>query len=272
MKHITIMEIQRKEKNNMIDMHCHILPNIDDGSKNMEETIHMIKEAKKAGFTSLISTSHYIEGYYEATNQERRELIQQIQKELQQEKIDIYLGNENYFSDNLVHLIENEKASTINGTSYVLFEFPMNTKPLNIYNIIYDMIQNKLKPILAHPERYKFIQEDPNIIYDLIQKGVLMQANFASIIGYYGKAPKMIASKMLQNNMIHFLGTDAHRKNTIYPKIPEILKEISKIIGSKKLEELTKVNPSQVLKNEKIEIEEPQQMKLNLKEKLMMKL
>lgn len=256
----------------MIDFHSHILPNIDDGSRSIEETFNLIKEAKNVGFDAIVSTSHYMENYYETNVPEREVWINAIYENLQVKNINIrlYLGNEIYLTENIIKLLEEGKASTINDTSYVLFEMPLNAEPLNLYDIVYEMMQCKLVPILAHPERYSFVQKDPELIYDLIQKGVLMQANYGSIIGQYGEKAKMIVKKFLKNNMIHFLGTDVHRQNTIYPRIPECLAEINSLIGEEKLEELSNENPLLALKNKRIDIAEPIPVELTLKEKIIM--
>ena len=256
----------------MIDIHSHILPNIDDGAKSVEETFHLIKEAKKAGFKGIISTSHYMEGYYETDNAEREVWVNAIYEKLQEQNLDIrlYLGNEIYFSENIINLLKEGKASTINETNYVLFEMPLNAEPLNLYDVIYEMLQYEIIPILAHPERYSFVQREPELIYDLIQKGVYMQADYGSIIGQYGRKAQFIVKKFLENNMIHFLGSDVHRQNTVYPKIPIILQELEKIIGKEKLKELTTINPKLVLQNEQIDIEDPSLFKLSLKEKLLL--
>ena len=215
-----------------------------------------------------------MEGYYETATPEREAWINAIYQKLQESNsgINLYLGNEIYLSENIIKLLEERKACTINDTSYVLFELPLNAEPMNLYDIVYEMLQYKLVPILAHPERYTFVAEDPELIYDLIQKGVLMQANYASIIGYYGTKAQFLVKKMLENNMIHFLGSDVHRQNTIYPRIPLILEEIENIIGKKKTEELTTINPKLVLNNKRIDIDEPKKIELTLKEKIIMKL
>ena len=257
----------------MIDFHTHILPNIDDGARNIEETLYLIQEAQKVGFEAIIATSHYMEGYYETDVSGRELWINAIYQKLQKENLDIklYLGNEIYLSDNIISLLEEGQASTINDTSYVLFEMPLNIEPLNLYHVVYEMMQNKLVPILAHPERYTFVQQDPELIYDLIEKGVLMQANYASILGYYGSKAQIMVKKFLENNMIHFLGSDVHKPNTIYPRIPQILEKLGQIVGKEKLEELTTTNPKLVLKNKRIDFEEPNKIELTLKEKMMMK-
>ena len=257
----------------MIDFHTHIIPNIDDGARNIDETISLIKEAKEAGFNEIILTSHYIENYYETNVPERNMWVQAITENLKNKGIEIkiYLANEIYLSDNMMQLLIDGKASTINDTCYVLFEMPLNVEPMNLYNVIYTLQENKIIPVLAHPERYTFVQKDPELIYDLIQQGVLMQANYASILGYYGKNAQFMVKKFFENNMIHFLGSDVHRPNTIYKMIPEAMEKIEEIIGEKKLEELSTTNPMLVLNNKKIEIEEPTEIELNFKEKILMR-
>lgn len=258
----------------MIDFHTHIIPNIDDGSRSVEETFNLIKEAKEAGFEGIILTSHYIENYYETDTPERDVWVKAISDTLKTKGIEtnLYIGNEIYISENIMNLLINRKASTINNTSYVLFEMPLNAEPMNLYDVIYSLQENKLVPVLAHPERYSFVQKEPELIYDLIQKGVLMQANYGSILGQYGENAKMIVKKFLENDMIHFLGSDVHRQNSIYKKIPQALEEIRKIIGEEKLEKLTTTNPKLVLDNKKIDIEEPEEFSLTFKEKIMMHL
>ena len=252
----------------MIDVHSHILPGIDDGSKSMQETLELIAEAKKAGFDAIISTSHYIEDYYEADEQKRMGLISEILNETDAD-IDIYLGSEIYISPNSAKLINESKASTINNTDYVLFETSLNVQPFNLYELIYALQSKKKKLILAHPERYSFVQDNPNIIYDLIERGILMQANYGSVIGRYGKNAQHIVRKLLKNNMIHLMGSDVHRANSIYRDMPIILSELRKIIGDEKVEELTSLNPEHILKNEEIEVDEPQKIKISILDKIM---
>ena len=258
----------------MIDFHSHIIPNVDDGSRSVEETFELLKEAKDAGFSGVISTSHYMEEYYETDVAERNVWIKAISESLGKKDIDLnlYLGNEVYITKNIINLLETRKATSINNSNYVLFEFPMNSKPMDMYDIIYDMLEYKLIPILAHPERYSFVQKDPNLVYDLIQKGVLMQSNYGSLLGMYGEKAEIIVRKLLENNMVHFLGSDVHRSGSVYPKIHNCLREIETIIGEDKLEEISSVNPELVVENKRIDIDEPREIKLSLKERMKLNL
>ena len=219
----------------MIDFHSHILPEIDDGSRNLEQSISMINEAKEVGFTKIISTSHYMENYYECDVEKRKQLIKQLQGEVQD--IKLYLGNEIYITNNIIELLKNGKASSINNTRYVLFEFPLiTTKPMNDKEVIYRLVENGYIPIIAHPERYPFIQENPEYLFELEDMGALFQANYGSIIGMYGLKAKRTLKILLRNNLISFFGSDVHRPEQVYNKIPKIVKKLKKIISDEEFE------------------------------------
>lgn len=256
----------------MIDFHSHILPNIDDGAKSIEESVNLIKEAKQAGFTGIVLTSHYIEGTYVSSQEKRSELVEKLKEEMKKEKLDIdlYLASEIYMTENIVDLISTGKASSVNGSRYVLFEMPLSieNEPIMLYNMIYALQEKRFIPILAHPERYKFIQKNPNYIYDLVQKGVLMQVNYGSVVGQYGTAAEQTAKKFLKHNMVHFFGSDVHREQSVYIRVPDVLKAIEKIIGKDKLEEITKTNPEQVISNNRIDIDDPREITLTTKDKI----
>lgn len=268
---VTLKE-RRKGRPKMIDFHTHILPNIDNGSRNIEETFNLIKEAKEAGFEGIVLTSHYKEGYYETDTPEREVWVNAITENLRAKGIDIkvYLANEIYITDNMMELLEAGKASTINNTCYVLIDLPLDEEPMNLYQVIYSLQENKLIPVIAHPERYEFIQKEPEFVYELIEKGCYMQANYGSILGQYGRKSQLIVKKLLENHSIHFLGSDVHRQGTIYPKMSEALLEIENIIGKDKLKELTTINPKLALGNKRIDIDTPYESKLSFKEKIKM--
>ena len=235
----------------MIDFHSHILPGIDDGSRSIEQTIRMLKEAKEAGFTKIISTSHYIEGYYESDEDERTELLNEVQKNIS--GIELYLGNEIYITNNMINLIQNKKASTINNSKYVLFEFPLSAKSMNDKEVVYRLIENGFVPVIAHPERYSYVQDNPEYIEELAEMGALFQANYGSIIGMYGKKAEKTLKKLLKNDLIRFFGSDSHRIDQVYTKMPKILKKLHKFLSDEEIEEFTVINPQKVLNNEDIE-------------------
>lgn len=243
----------------MIDFHSHILPNIDDGSRSMEESINLIREATEAGFTGIISTSHYLQDYYECDEQERRKLLEDIDDEVSKLSNNIgmqmpklYLGSEIYITTDMINLLEEKKASTINNTKYVLFELPMNSKPLFVKDVVYKLIECGYRPIIAHPERYSYVKEDIGFVKELKDMGALFQSNYGSIIGMYGNSAKKTVKKLLKENLISFLGSDVHKTGQIYPKIPKILKKLNRWIPSDMVQNLTTFNAQKVLENQEI--------------------
>lgn len=247
----------------MIDFHSHIIPEIDDGSRSIEETMLLLEEAKKAGFKKIISTSHYVQDQFEFDEPSREMFFNLIKNGASNLGIDIeiYLGSEIFASYDIVELIREHKASTINGSKYVLFELPMQNEMPNLKNIVYNLLGNGYIPIIAHPERYEYVKENPNWLIEYIELGVMFQANYGSLIGIYGKQAQITVKKLLKNNMIHFLGSDVHRARTIYAKMPEILEELEKTIDADTIEELTTINPSLVLENQPIHTKMPNKIK-----------
>ena len=130
----------------MIDLHSHILPGLDDGSRTIEETFNLIKEAEEVGFEAIISTSHYMEGYYETNAAEREVWLQSIEKNLPIKNIGmkLYLGNEIYFSEHIIQLLEERRASTINDTSYQLINHQKIRIIHTFYSNYFNLVDNEI--------------------------------------------------------------------------------------------------------------------------------
>lgn len=241
-----------KKIKKIIDFHTHILPNIDDGSTSEEETIKILEEAKKVNIVEIISTSHYIEKYYEASESQRAQLFQE-NWEKQERNLNfpkLYLGSEIYITDSIVDLLKNRQASSINNSRYVLFELPMNTMYFKTKDIIFNLIENGFIPVIAHPERYLYVQENVEYAVELANMGALFQANYGSLIGMYGRKAKKTVKRLLEKRVIHFMGSDVHKSNSIYPKISECLKKLEKIVDEGTFEKITYLNAKKVLNNE----------------------
>lgn len=244
----------------MIDVHCHLVYGVDDGSKNIGESIQMLKEAKEAGFTDIILTPHY-SYYFHVPADKISARIEEIKKASRDIGINLYQGNEIYINSTLVDDLNNKRSMTLNNSKYVLFEVPTRNSPHNIDEAVDSILNDGKIPILAHPERYDFVQSNPNWLLDYIKKGVLFQSNYASIIGRYGESAKDTVKKLLTHNMVHFLGSDNHNPNAIYVEMPKILKKLEKLIGKEYLDLLSVKNPSKILSDENIEIDEPKEIK-----------
>ena len=250
----------------MIDIHTHLLNNVDDGSRDVIESLTSLKLAKLAGFTDVILTPHYICGHYENDYQTIKPKLYDLKIKLNENNISlkIHQGNEVYISEDIGELIKNGVVSKLAKSRYLLFELPQKSRVLTLNNVIDEIISAGCVPVLAHPERYLFVQHNPNELLPLIQKGVLIQSNYGSIIGQYGKEAQKTIIKILKSNMVHFLASDTHRTGYIYGHFDRVEREFLKYISEEKFEELTTTNPRQIIENNPIEIEEPVAVKKKL--------
>ena len=236
----------------MIDIHTHIIPNIDDGSKSVEETFNLMKEAEEAGFTDIILTPHYITNYYETPGSEVKFWTESLQNIINQKGLEIQLhsGMEIYIFEELGELLRSGQIITLANSNYVLIEFPMSTTMRNVEQILFVIRNMGYKVIIAHPERYKYIQDNIEYAMQLVEEGCLLQSNYGSIVDIYGKEAKKTIKQLLKMDLISFLGTDTHKEGTIYSLMPKILKKMKKIISEEKLYEITTKNPKKILNNQ----------------------
>ena len=236
----------------MIDIHSHIIPNVDDGARSVEETFNILKEAQEAGFTDVILTSHFLLNYYETNAQELifwKEKLQEVLKK-QGTKINLHSGMEIYITNQMEELLENKKILTLANSRYMLIELPLATNVKYFDYVVYYLEAKGIKPIIAHPERYKCVQKDPDIVEEYIEKGFLIQCNYGSIVNLYGREAEKTIKTILKKNQVHFLGSDVHRENGTYLIILDAIKKIRKIIGENKINEITTINPKKILQNE----------------------
>ena len=236
----------------MIDIHSHIIPNVDDGARSVEETFNILKEAQEAGFTDVILTSHFLLNYYETNAQELifwKEKLQEVLKK-QGTKINLHSGMEIYITNQMEELLENKKILTLANSRYMLIELPLATNVKYFDYVVYYLEAKGIKPIIAHPERYKCVQKDPDIVEEYIEKGCLIQCNYGSIVNLYGREAEKTIKTIFKKNQVHFLGSDVHRENGTYLIILDAIKKIRKIIGENKINEITTINPKKILQNE----------------------
>lgn len=190
----------------MIDIHSHIIPNVDDGARSVEETFNILKEAQEAGFTDVILTSHFLLNYYETNAQELifwKEKLQEVLKK-QGTKINLHSGMEIYITNQMEELLENKKILTLANSGYMLIELPLATNVKYFDYVVYYLEAKGIKPIIAHPERYKCVQKDPDIVEEYIEKGCLIQCNYGSIVNLYGREAEKTIKTLLKKNQVHF--------------------------------------------------------------------
>ena len=238
-----------------IDIHSHILFGIDDGSKNIEESIELLKQHAMMGITDVVLTPHYIENSrYHANNEKKQKILEKLKQEAENLNINLYLGNEVFVNNNLEELLKNNEIATINNTKYLLIELPMTNKIKNITEILYELKIRGITPIIAHPERYEYVQKNIKYLDDLIDEGALFQSNLGSILGIYGSKPKKCIKKLLKNDYIEFLATDIHYPNSkIYKGHEKAKTKIKKLIGEEKYQMLAVFNPKKIIENEELE-------------------
>lgn len=192
-----------------VDLHSHLIPGIDDGSKTLEESIQLITELNKLGFHKIITTPHIMSDYYRNTPDIILRGRDTIREELQKQNINIEFeaAAEYYYDEYFLDLLKEKKILTINN-EYLLFELSYLTKPTGIKELIFEIQLKGYKPLLAHPERYPFLRLDE--YQALKEAGCLFQMNILSATGHYGTHAKTNAELLIENQMVDFLATDLH--------------------------------------------------------------
>jgi len=194
-----------------VDMHSHLLPGIDDGSKDLDNTIELILKLKELGYKKLITTPHIMADSYPNNREIILEKLYIVENELKKRDIDIKISAaaEHYLDEAFLENLEKKEVLPI-ANRYLLFETSYISKPLNLEDIIYEIKINGYEPIFAHPERYRYIK-DLELEYSRLKElGVYFQVNINSLGGYYGKDAQKKSHFLLNNGYIDFLGSDTH--------------------------------------------------------------
>ncbi|MFY7912795.1 MAG: tyrosine-protein phosphatase [Emticicia sp.] len=195
-----------------VDVHAHILPQIDDGPEDTEQSIGILKEMYAMGYRKVIATPHVMTGYYDNSSEDILQSLQVLRSVLKRRQIEIELeaAAEYYLEDELFRLIERKEVLTFGGSKkYLLFEASFVTKASYILEASLRIKQAGYTPVLAHPERYVNIN-DMEIISRLASSGVLFQLNIGSLVGYYSKHAQALAELLIKNKLVAFLGSDCH--------------------------------------------------------------
>jgi protein-tyrosine phosphatase len=244
----------------MVDIHAHILPGLDDGPETLHESIEMLHQAQTDGIQAIVATPHTLNGLYTNTPEMITNGIDNFCTEIKKHNIyiNVYPGMEIHICDDLHTRIDNKSLISINNSRYVLIELPAPIIPPQFKEVIFQLKLNGYYPILAHPERNFAVQKNPNIIYDFIEWGVLIQLTAASVTGFFGSRIKKLCKKMLQNRLVHFLASDAHSVDNRPPILSEAHHECEKVLNDQKEAlALIESNPKLVIENKPIEINEP---------------
>ncbi|MCF6168243.1 CpsB/CapC family capsule biosynthesis tyrosine phosphatase [Lutibacter sp.] len=222
--------------NEFVDIHSHLLPSIDDGSKSMDETIALLIKMHSFGIQNFITTPHIMEGVWENAKDTILPKLTAVKKELIARNltdISIHAAAEYMLDSNFNILLEQRQLLPLKENK-ILVEMSYINPPVNLYEILFNIQIAGYQPVLAHPERYLFFHKKYKEYSKLKEAGCLFQLNLLSLSNYYGKDTHKIALQLLKDNLIDFVGTDTHNKRHLsYLESidnPKILKLIAPII------------------------------------------
>lgn len=243
----------------MIDIHCHILPGVDDGSADMKESMDMAKKAVEAGITHLYATPHHLNEKYVNVKDDIINRAVRLNESLQKANIplSIHLGQEVRIHRDVFISLEKEEILTLDDDGrYLLLELPSGSVPTYTQEVIYELQLKGIKPIIVHPERNKELIENHKLLFELVQEGALTQLTSGSIIGHFGKNVKSFSKKIIEHNLTHFISTDAHNIGSRGFTLQQAYETITKAYGINRTFYF-KENAEQLIKGQSPSIEKP---------------
>lgn len=205
----------------MLDIHSHIIPEIDDGSKSAEMSIEMLKMAAYDGTKNIIATPHYYTGYYVKEYQYIEKYTAFLNKMAKEQGLDINVlpGQEVFIDNHTLDNLNNGIIGTLNNSKYMLVEFEMDKFNESSMDILYELRLRGIEPIIAHPERYMYVVENPSFLNKFIEESYAFQINCGSITGIFGKRVANTADILIQQGACSFVASDAHSLNKRSPRM-----------------------------------------------------
>ena len=246
----------------MIDLHCHIIPKIDDGAVDLETAEQMLVLAATTGTKVLVATPHVIEGQWLP----EWSLIQSKVAELQVLSdqaglgMKLYPGAEMAMNFDLLNLIATPGTYCLNGSRYLLLELPAFEVPACTDDFLFRLQTKGIVPILAHPERHPVLMKEPERLLEWVQHGLLVQVNAGSILGKMGEEVQLTAEVFLKNQLVHCLGSDAHGVKQRRPILDEAVARIKELVGVERTIQITEENPGKILQNFELKVAIPEQL------------
>ena len=237
----------------VVDIHSHILPYIDDGAKDMQQTIAMIDMAVEEGIDAIIATPHYEIGIEPEVLTKYQEVYDSVLQYIESQEIplQLYQGNEIYYSESVPEILQSGDIHTMNGSRYILVEFSPGIEYSSMERAFSRLLYAGYWPILAHTERYMALRK-VNRVEELIRMGVHIQINTNAITGKEGWQTKRYCHQLLKNRLVHAIGTDAHSSRHRRPQMKECLAQLDKKYGKAYRRRISEENPQSILKGEKI--------------------
>ena len=238
----------------LTDIHCHVLPGVDDGSRNTDKSVAMLRMMYDEGIRRAILTPHYHKGYMEADIDTMRQRFEGLRKAAEADgkaaNIELYLGCEVYYYPSAVSWLAEGTVPTMAGSDYVLTEFGYTLDKRSIEDGITGLVNAGYIPIIAHIERYEDLAGDVDCVEGLIERGAYVQINSEALTG--SRRTRRFVKKLLDNEMVHFVATDAHGTGHRAPELARASAYIAKHYGEDYHDRLFDSNPSAILANEYI--------------------
>lgn len=197
----------------MVDLHCHLLPEVDDGSKSMEVSLQLAQKATENGVTHALLTPHHVNGHYVNHKQYVIRRTREFQEQLKEHDISliVFPGQEVRINGNLLAALDNDDilfADT--GNKYLMLEFPDDDVPHYTNRMIFDLQQRGITPVIVHPERNTKIMKEPDLIYQLLEKGCLSQITASSYVGTFGKKVENFSRQLIAAGQGYVFASDVH--------------------------------------------------------------
>ncbi len=237
--------------NGLTDIHCHLLPGVDDGAKSMTEALDMARLAYEDGTRTLILTPHRRGTQKSATIQKLQAAFQAFSEELSRQFPDmtLHLGCEAYYASDLPEALSTGQTLTLCNSHYCLLEFNPGVLKSRLLNGISEIIRWGYTPILAHAERYQAFYENKDLVDEVLYMGALIQLNASSILGKQGFRVKWFCARLLKYQQVHFVGSDAHDTKARPPLLQKCYQFICKKYGTEYAAELFSENAQAVIEN-----------------------
>lgn len=235
----------------MIDTHLHILPGVDDGPETLEQSLALAVALVQEGVHTAIATPHYNDEFPQRSVAEIRSRVQSLQQALDQHGVPLRVlpGHEALIKPGLGDDIHAGRLSTLNGSRYLLLEL-WNTSWLpETERVIFDLRVMGVTPVLAHPERYRVFQKEPERLAALLRQGVLTQITASSLVGMQGRTAQRAAETLLKMGLVHCIASDAHGLHKRPPAIREGLRQAERIIGPIRTQQLISDWPTMIITN-----------------------
>lgn len=236
------------------DMHCHILPCIDDGARNEEESLTLLRMAFEQGITRVIATPHASDAFPESLPDVIKRKCGLLEETARQEihpDIRIYAGQEILYTEGVPEKLDRGELLTLAGSSYILIEFHPSTPYQTLYRAVRELVMTPYNPVLAHFERYEALREEGRV-EELIRAGAYMQMNYQPIAGRWYDSSARWCRRMLKAGNVHLLGTDMHRAETRPPRTDGAMDWITSHLNKEEIENICCNNAESIIKNVRI--------------------